>query len=313
MLAQLRPDRTRRTTRVRYSAYRRYPAFIAAGLLILTSPVVGLQGEPTASAPLPYGPDTCRPGLVWREATPQDHVCVNPDVRRFTRIQTQEGEQHRDPQDRTYGPDTCRPNFVWREATPDDHTCVAPQVREAKIRENIEASRNWEATNSKTPGRYDTSPFVRPDEVAAIRSAYSGRDDLVIEAQPGRPLHRRSATVQKRGYEDIKRFRFVRRGNAAAYQNAFQIMNIQTGLCLSVAGGRTGNGDRVLSGACNWHPSQTWYLQRRDDDRWQIRAMHSEKCLDAHNPALDVPPEGTYLQQWDCLGGKNQAWLYPSL
>jgi hypothetical protein len=32
-----------------------------------------------------YGPDTCRQGYVWREATPSDHVCVTPQVRAQTR------------------------------------------------------------------------------------------------------------------------------------------------------------------------------------------------------------------------------------
>jgi hypothetical protein len=27
------------------------------------------------------GPDTCRAGFVWREARPQDHVCVTPETR----------------------------------------------------------------------------------------------------------------------------------------------------------------------------------------------------------------------------------------
>ena len=29
----------------------------------------------------PYGPDTCLPGYVWRDAFEGDHVCVTPDVR----------------------------------------------------------------------------------------------------------------------------------------------------------------------------------------------------------------------------------------
>ena len=27
---------------------------------------------------LPYGPDTCKQGYVWRDAIPGDHVCVVP-------------------------------------------------------------------------------------------------------------------------------------------------------------------------------------------------------------------------------------------
>jgi hypothetical protein len=34
---------------------------------------------------LPYGPDTCEAGFVWREAVRDDHVCVTPENRQRTR------------------------------------------------------------------------------------------------------------------------------------------------------------------------------------------------------------------------------------
>jgi hypothetical protein len=33
----------------------------------------------------PHGPDTCEAGFVWREASPDDHVCVSPEARQQTR------------------------------------------------------------------------------------------------------------------------------------------------------------------------------------------------------------------------------------
>jgi hypothetical protein len=35
----------------------------------------------TGTASNPYGPDTCKQGYVWREATTSDRVCVTPQVR----------------------------------------------------------------------------------------------------------------------------------------------------------------------------------------------------------------------------------------
>jgi hypothetical protein len=32
----------------------------------------------------PFGPDACKPGFVWREAVPSDHVCVTPAARQQT-------------------------------------------------------------------------------------------------------------------------------------------------------------------------------------------------------------------------------------
>ena len=34
-----------------------------------------------AVAQAPFGPDTCLQGYVWRDAFPDDHVCVTPETR----------------------------------------------------------------------------------------------------------------------------------------------------------------------------------------------------------------------------------------
>ena len=50
----------------------------------------------TASA-LPYGPDTCKQGFVWREAQPSDHVCVTPDIRTQTAQENSFAAARREP------------------------------------------------------------------------------------------------------------------------------------------------------------------------------------------------------------------------
>lgn len=55
-----------------------------AGLLSLTAALAGSAlalGAPALAEPLPYGPDTCIQGFVWREAFDGDVVCVTPAVR----------------------------------------------------------------------------------------------------------------------------------------------------------------------------------------------------------------------------------------
>jgi hypothetical protein len=85
---------------------------------------------------LPFGPDTCKSGFVWREAIENDRVCVTPNSRaqakndnalRFSRISST---------DRSFGPNTCIPGFVWREVIPSDQVCVSPQVRQQTRSEN---------------------------------------------------------------------------------------------------------------------------------------------------------------------------------
>jgi hypothetical protein len=56
------------------------------GRVIATAPEPGAPAASGAAVALtvgelPYGPDTCKPGFVWREAFRNDHVCVPPESR----------------------------------------------------------------------------------------------------------------------------------------------------------------------------------------------------------------------------------------
>lgn len=94
---------------------------------------------------LPYGPDTCKPGFVWREAVPDDHVCVAPPTRDATAEQNRRADANRAPDGGASGPDTCRQGLVWREAFAGDHVCVAPEVRQHSADDNsLAASRRAE-------------------------------------------------------------------------------------------------------------------------------------------------------------------------
>ncbi|MGA7615598.1 MAG: hypothetical protein WBX15_10515, partial [Thermoanaerobaculia bacterium] len=70
---------------------------------------------------LPYGPDTCKTGFVWREAFPEDHVCVTPQTRAQAARDNELAAGRRSPHGGPWGPDSCRQGFVWRDASPDDH------------------------------------------------------------------------------------------------------------------------------------------------------------------------------------------------
>jgi hypothetical protein len=96
---------------------------------------------------LPYGPDTCQDGYVWREASASDHVCVAPSSRDEARTDNSQAPSRVSATDHSYGPDTCIPSFVWREAFQNDHVCVSPAVRDRTKSENQDAeghyARNW--------------------------------------------------------------------------------------------------------------------------------------------------------------------------
>lgn len=114
--------------------------------LVFGAAVASLWSAP-GRADLPYGPDTCVQGYVWREAFPGDHVCVTPATRSQAAYDNSQAAARREPGGGPYGPDTCRQGFVWREARPDDHVCVTPATRAQAAYDNAHAQerflRNW--------------------------------------------------------------------------------------------------------------------------------------------------------------------------
>lgn len=52
-------------------------------------------GNSAQAQGLPYGPDTCRQGYVWREAVPNDHVCVTPQTRSQAAIDNSQASNRR--------------------------------------------------------------------------------------------------------------------------------------------------------------------------------------------------------------------------
>lgn len=115
----------------------------AAGLL------VGLAAVPAAAATpdplrtggaltaLPYGPDTCKAPFVWREARPDDHVCVSVDTRTQTQQEIAAAPPRVEPGKNGFGPDACRAPFVWREG---DAVCVPVERRTLAKDDNAHAA-----------------------------------------------------------------------------------------------------------------------------------------------------------------------------
>ena len=91
---------------------------------------------------LPYGPDTCKSGFVWREAIHDDHVCVTPQSRERAKQDNALRASRVSRTDRRYGADTCLPGYVWREVVPSDRVCVTPQTRAQTKVENSQFERN---------------------------------------------------------------------------------------------------------------------------------------------------------------------------
>lgn len=97
----------------------------------------GGAAPPPAAPSLPYGPDTCKSGYVWRETVPGDRVCVTPASRSAAANENAIAGSRVDPAG-AYGPNSCLSGFVWREAYSGDVVCVTPDRRSAVHQENVE-------------------------------------------------------------------------------------------------------------------------------------------------------------------------------
>lgn len=144
---------------------------------IFGDPCSGWSPEAKVTIDLPYGPDTCKQGFVWRDAVPGDHICVTPERRQkvaddnalaSTRKPTQappSGEDLVNPPAGTGCPPAvlgkprpsdfvspdCNPftgqrycieGFVGRAATMQDTVCVEPQERDLIAQENANPQQN---------------------------------------------------------------------------------------------------------------------------------------------------------------------------
>ena len=110
------------------------------GRFSLSLIILALSSVPVITrAECPSGRDTCLQGYVWREAFPDDHVCVTGATRAQATYDNSQADARREPGGGPFGPDTCRQGYVWREARPDDHVCVTGATRAQAAYDNSQA------------------------------------------------------------------------------------------------------------------------------------------------------------------------------
>jgi Bacterial SH3 domain len=119
---------------------------LAAFMGALVGGVIAPPPAPPAPPPppppaLPFGPDTCKAGFVWRDAIPGDTVCVTPDRRTLAANENATAGARVNPTG-PYGPNTCLAGYVWREAYVGDVVCVTPARRTQVANENAQGPNN---------------------------------------------------------------------------------------------------------------------------------------------------------------------------
>ncbi|MEV4812087.1 ricin-type beta-trefoil lectin domain protein [Micromonospora avicenniae] len=73
------------------------------------------------------------------------------------------------------------------------------------------------------------------------------------------------------------------------------------GRCMTVAGGSTANGAKILLSGCTGSSAQKFNLNQAHD----LVNTRADKCVDAKDMQTS---SGTRLQLWDCGGTSNQKW-----
>ncbi|MFF9221076.1 hypothetical protein [Streptomyces viridosporus] len=106
-------------------------ATVAAAAGVMAAPL-------TAEAAAPQQARTCKQGYVWREATPNDYVCVHPSQRTQARNDNAHATERWLP-----GTYICKQGYVWRETQPNDYVCVLPSVRTQVRYDNAHAAERW--------------------------------------------------------------------------------------------------------------------------------------------------------------------------
>jgi hypothetical protein len=112
---------------------RWWPYAVAAALVVVVLAVLGfvvVGGGKGKQA------NDCIAGYVWREAVPNDHVCVTQATHDQAQLDNAQATARREPNGGPYGPDTCKQGFVWRGATDTDHVCVTGDVRTQTAQDN---------------------------------------------------------------------------------------------------------------------------------------------------------------------------------
>jgi len=118
-------------------------ALIAVGVLLYFLLSSGKPHDTVTNTIVDATPaNDCKPGYVWRAASPADHVCVTPDS--YKRVQAENGlaDYRRAPGGGAYGPNTCKMGYVWREAFSGDFVCVEGDIRSLVAKENAEAAQH---------------------------------------------------------------------------------------------------------------------------------------------------------------------------
>jgi hypothetical protein len=132
-------------------------------MVAVAMPVVVSDQPPTANTACDPAVGTCIAGFVWREAGPNDKVCVTPESRYLAALENNQAAARRNPD----GSDTCLSGYIRRDGFANDNVCVSSERRTVVAQENAAGPSRHRACRPKitlTP-----RPATRPKIVLTPR------------------------------------------------------------------------------------------------------------------------------------------------
>ena len=93
-----------------------------------------------------------------------------------------------------------------------------------------------------------------------------------------------------------QQWRFTYLGNTL-----YRLVSQTSGSCLDVYYAGQGDGEMIYQAGCHDGSNQIWDVRRFEDGSYQLRALHSDKCL----AMQDGAPQ---MVQQTCTGGEKQRW-----
>jgi len=88
---------------------------------------------------------------------------------------------------------------------------------------------------------------------------------------------------------------------------SYRIRHNDTGMCIDISGGSTGNGANAILWGCGSQNNQRWTADETVAHHIRLVARHSGKCLDVPNGTTSP---GVNLVQYDCNRGFNQEYMF---
>jgi hypothetical protein len=160
-----------------------------------------------------------------------------------------------------------------------------------------------------------SNALAQPYKVAPAREIVNLRSGLHIDVMWASQAPMQNVILWPDNASTSQEFYFL---NGSDSDDSITLMAVHSGQCLMLDWrGGYGNGTPVIQFPCQssdylpqrWHWRYVQCAPGQSCDYDQVKVLvnlAAHKCLDVGNAAGGIPPQGAYLQVWDCISDNGQ-------